>query len=218
MRYGASRVVWPAGTNRDGYLTINGWARHSGWAHSIMHAYALWAGLVLLAALLVLGYLRGRTAAGSPARVGAALITAVAAVVGLGVNQVISHAVREPRPYVTYPHALVLVARAADFSFPSDHTVVAGALTLGLFFVHRGLAVVAMVLAILLAFARIYVGAHYPADVVGGLLIGALVCATLLALLRIPVRAALVGLTRTPLARLVGPGRAADSRGTHATP
>jgi undecaprenyl-diphosphatase len=218
VRYGATRVVWPASVNRDGYLTINGWARHSGWAHSFMHAYALWAGLVLLAVLLVAGYLRGRSSAGSPARVGAAVITGVATLVALGLNQLVSHAAKETRPYVSYPHALVLVAKAADYSFPSDHAVVAGAFILGLFFVHRGIAAAAVVAGLFLAFARIYVGAHYPSDVVAGLLLGGLVCAVLLALLRVPVRAVLLAMTRTPLAVLVGPTRPAAARGTHARP
>jgi membrane-associated phospholipid phosphatase len=76
-----------------------------------------------------------------------------------------------------YPHALLLVDKTTDFSFPSDHAVMAGAVAMGLFLVSRRLGLVALVAALLMAFTRVYVGAHYPADVVAGLALGAVVVA-----------------------------------------
>ncbi len=71
------------------------------------------------------------------------------------------------------PDALVLVSRSVDPAFPSDHAVMAGAVAAGLFVAHRGLGAVAAVLAIAMAFTRVYVGAHFPLDVAAGLVIGA---------------------------------------------
>ena len=71
------------------------------------------------------------------------------------------------------PDALVLVSRSTDPSFPSDHAVMAGAVAAGLFLAHRRLGAVAALLAIAMAFTRVYVGAHFPLDVAAGLVIGA---------------------------------------------
>jgi undecaprenyl-diphosphatase len=67
----------------------------------------------------------------------------------------------------------VLVDRTTDFSFPSDHTLVAGSVGIGLLFANRRWAIVACVAADVMTFARVYVGAHYPGDVVAGLTFGA---------------------------------------------
>ena len=56
-------------------------------------------------------------------------------VVALGFNLLIAHAAREVRPYVAHPHVLVLVPKANDFAFPSDHSIVAGGLTLSVLLV-----------------------------------------------------------------------------------
>jgi undecaprenyl-diphosphatase len=129
-------------------------------------------GVVLFGLLLVAGWWVARRS-GRPELV-AALICAVAAtLVAVAINQPIVNAVHEARPYTTHPGALVLVTRSADFSFPSDHAVMAGAVALGLVFVSRGLAALATVAALVMAFARVYIAAHYPGDVLVGLVLGA---------------------------------------------
>lgn len=214
MTQASTQVVWPSSVNRHGYLTINGWSRHSAWLHTFMHHYALWGGLTLLAILLIVGYLSARTRPDSVSRVTAAFLTGVATVVALGINQVVSHAVAEPRPYRAFPSALVLVGKANDFSFPSDHAVIAGAFVLGLFLVNRLIGWLALLFGLILCFSRLYVGAHYPSDVVGGFLLGALVCAVVLVVLTRPVRAIAEGLATTALWPVVAPRRVAPRRGS----
>jgi undecaprenyl-diphosphatase len=51
----------------------------------------------------------------------------------------------------------------------------AGAVAAGLFLVNRRLGVVAAVAAAVMAFARVYIAAHYPSDRIGGLILGAAV-------------------------------------------
>ena len=62
-----------------------------------------------------------------------------------------------------------------DFSFPSDHAVMAGAVAAGLLLVSRRLGLLAVVAALVMAFARVYIAAHYPWDVIAGLGLGAAV-------------------------------------------
>ncbi|MHB2023939.1 MAG: phosphatase PAP2 family protein [Mycobacteriales bacterium] len=207
MSQSGGRVVWPQSVNRNGYLTVNRWARESAWAHTFMHHYALWAGLVVLALLLVIGYLLVRRLPDAIHRVTFAFLTGVASLVALGLAQLVNHAVAEPRPYLVYPHALVLVAKANDYSFPSDHGVVVGAFIVGLFFVKRIIGWLAAFFGLFLCFARIYVGAHFPSDVVAGVLLGALICAVVLGLLTRPVEALARWLSGTPLRPLVTASR-----------
>ena len=77
-------------------------------------------------------------------------------------------------------HVEVLVSKSHDASFPSDHSIVAGSATAGLWIVahygvqaNRAVPIVATALALVVAFSRVYVGAHYPGDVVAGLGVGA---------------------------------------------
>ena len=190
-----TKVLWPKGLNTSIYLDLNNFSRHTAWAHGFMHAYALWLGLVVLAALFVIGYgaIWWRRAL-RPAVVMA--LSGAGTVAALGINQVVGHAAAELRPYDTYTHALVLVAKAHDYAFPSDHAVVAGGLITSVFLAARaaqvyrnrawartdrqravpflvGVGICSIVFGLFLCFARIYVGAHYPGDVVAGLLLGA---------------------------------------------
>lgn len=178
---GAVKVLWPKGLNTAYYLDLNNFSRHTAWAHGFMDAYALWLGLTLLAVvfLCMYGIAWWRRDLRTTARMG---LGGVGTLVALGLNQVVGHAAAERRPYDTWRHALVLVAKAHDYAFPSDHAVVAGALLTSVILVARRdalrdvlLASAAAVLALFLCFARVYVGAHYPGDVVAGLLLGAAV-------------------------------------------
>ena len=152
--------------------------------HSPMAAYAVY-GIVVFAGFIVVGWWLARP---RDARTMAyALLTPVAAVVAFGVQQGIVHLVAEARPYALLPDALVLVTRTTDPSFPSDHACVTGAVAVGLFLVDRRLGWTATAAALLMAFTRVYVGAHWPFDVVAGLAVGATVSLLVVLLLRGPV-------------------------------
>ncbi|MGH8981603.1 MAG: phosphatase PAP2 family protein [Acidimicrobiales bacterium] len=205
---GIVKVLWPKGLNTAYYLDLNNFSRHTAWAHGFMHAYALWLGLTLLTVLFlcVYGTVWWRRDLHAAARMGLGGLGTFAA---LGLNQLVGHAAQEQRPYDTWRHALVIVGRAHDYAFPSDHAVVAGAiLTSVLLVVRRGwvsdvlLALVAAVLALFLCFARVYVGAHYPGDVVAGLLLGAAVVLVVSALRPVAYRI-VDGLIATVLSFLV---------------
>jgi membrane-associated phospholipid phosphatase len=156
-----------------GFVPINEFAKATPWLHGVVVAYANY-GLALFAGLLLAGWWTGRRIA-EPTTMAAALSAGVATLLAVALNQPIVGWVHEARPYTTHSAILVLAHRSIDFSFPSDHAVMAGAVAAGLWFVSRRLGVIATVAAVLMAFARVYIAAHYPQDVLAGLALGATV-------------------------------------------
>jgi undecaprenyl-diphosphatase len=199
---------------------VNEFARDTGWLHAPVLAYASY-GVLLFGLLLVLGWWLARDR--GPRVMAAALWAGAATLLAVALNQPLVRGFHEARPYTVHPHLLVLAHRSSDGSFPSDHAVMAGAAAAGLWLVDRRLGVVATVAAVLMAGSRVYIAAHYPHDVVAGLVVGAAV--TLLgwlALRRLLTRLveALTGTALRPLLAgrpLGGPvgGPLADGPGAH---
>jgi undecaprenyl-diphosphatase len=157
------------------FFAVNAFASHTTWLHAPVELYAGY-GVVLFALLLVAAVLRAR---GRSSRdLAAAGWAGSGTLLAVAVNQPLGHLIDEARPYATHPHVLLLAHRSGDFSFPSDHAVMAGAVATGLLLAWRRLGLVAVVLAALMAFARVYIAAHYPWDVAAGLVVGALVVVT----------------------------------------
>jgi len=81
-----------------------------------------------------------------------------------------------PRPYEVEPNAVLRQQPAHGTSFPSSHTAVAVAVALTLIpYLPRGGAAIALGYASMVAWSRIYLGVHYPLDVIGGAGIGLMV-------------------------------------------
>ena len=88
-------------------------------------------------------------------------------------NLIIKNLTARIRPYDVIDGLTVLVDKAHDYSFPSAHTGSAFALAVVIFMVmERKYGIIAIVIASLMGFSRMYVGMHYPSDVLGGILIG----------------------------------------------
>ena len=66
----------------------------------------------------------------------------------------------------------LLVATPHDYSFPSGHTIASFEAAVALTIHHRKLGTIAMVLAVLIAFSRMYLYVHYPTDVLASVLLG----------------------------------------------
>ncbi|MDQ2790225.1 MAG: UDP-diphosphatase [Pseudonocardiales bacterium] len=193
---------------------INAFARATPWLHGVMTAYALWAGLVVLALLLVAGWWwTARYRQDAPRAVATAVLTGVAAVVAVLVNQnLFSPAIGRVRPCRALAPVEVLLPCSNDYSMPSDHTVIGGAFVIGLLILSWRLGRPAVLLALLLAFSRVYVGVHYPADTVVGLLLGAVIGAVVVLGGRRGATTLAQRLTRTRLRALVTARPTADLR------
>jgi undecaprenyl-diphosphatase len=183
---------------------VNAFAKATPWLHTPALAYAKY-GIALFAVLLVAGWWIARRA-GDARQMTAALSAGAAVLLAVAVNQPIVNTVQEARPYTTLPPILVLADRSSDFSFPSDHATMAGAAAVGLWLVSRKLGLLAAAAALLMAFTRVYIAAHYPADVLAGLLLGGAVAAALWALTRRLVLPAVTKLSQTPLRPLLAAG------------
>lgn len=178
---------------------INSWARATPWLHAPVSAYAGY-GIVLFVALLASGWWIARRSA-EAVRMAAVIAAGISAVVAVGINQPLVLAVARPRPYTVHPDWLVLAHRSTDPSFPSDHAVMAGAAATGLWFVSRRLGAITAAAALVMAASRVYIGAHYPSDVLAGLALGSAVAiATYLA-----SRSALSRITRAAAATRLRP-------------
>lgn len=77
------------------------------------------------------------------------------------------------RPFMDH-QVTQLVAHASGKSFPSDHTTVATAIAMGLLYFTRfkKIGVAMLIAAVVIGFSRIFVGIHYPLDILGGLIVG----------------------------------------------
>lgn len=198
------------------YLDVNSFEQHTTWLHGFFTFYANAAGAVLLVLLLAVGWLLGRRQADATDRFALVLLAGVGAVVAEGLNKEVFTALSErPRPCIAHPAARHLLDCTASSSFPSDHAMIAGSLAAGLWLVNRYVAMIATVAAVLLAFGRIYVGVHYPSDVLAGLVIGAIITVGIQQLARRPVERLAAGMcdgALRPIVRSKVPRHASSSR------
>lgn len=128
--------------------------------------YAVW--LVPLA--LMVGWLRGSE------RTRKLMLQATASgLAGLLINQAIGLVWQHPRPFmIGLGHTLI--PHVADSSFPSDHLTLLWAVSFS-FLMHRRARSAGTVLALLglpMAWARIYLGVHFPLDIVGAAMVAGL--------------------------------------------
>lgn len=118
-------------------------------------------------------------------KVGILVSTALALDV-LTCNVILKPFIARTRPYDINTAVELLIQAPRDYSFPSGHTAASFAAAAALWFANKKkLAVPALVLAVLIAFSRMYFYVHYPTDVLGGAILG-MVCGWLVCKLLIP--------------------------------
>ncbi|MFH9860140.1 phosphatase PAP2 family protein [Streptomyces sp. NPDC017202] len=118
----------------------------------------------------------------------------LAAAVAVLVNVPIRGFVERPRPFLDHQGLEVLVSGKTDYSFVSDHATITMAMGVALFVAHRRFGLVGIGLGLVEGFCRVYMGVHYPTDVIGGFALG-----TAVALLLSPVASMLL----TPVLKAV---------------
>lgn len=90
-------------------------------------------------------------------------------------NGILKNLFARTRPCDVNTSVQLLISRPHDFSFPSGHTAASFAAAAALYFAkEKKLWKPALVLAVLIAFSRMYLYVHYPTDILGGIAVGIL--------------------------------------------
>ncbi|MFF6775262.1 phosphatase PAP2 family protein [Streptomyces sp. NPDC012637] len=178
-------------TLTDGlYLDILEFARST--PHWFQRLAEVWTelGLLLFGVLFVAGWWRMRR--GSADGMALALLAPLATAFGYVVSEGVKSLIDEERPcraVAGAPASLVACPPHGDWSFPSNHSAIAGAAAVALALSWRGLVWLTAPMALLMAFSRVFVGVHYPHDVTVGLLVGGAVAFVVVKSAGRPVRA-----------------------------
>jgi undecaprenyl-diphosphatase len=154
--------------NYNLFKSINHLAGHHPFLDSLMASVTNYALIIFAIVLLLIWFF------GNDQYKKTVVYAGITGVLGLFINFVIGHLYFEHRPFVTH-HVNLLVEHAADASFPSDHTTGAFALALSVLFVHRKIGIGMLLFAILTGFSRIYVGHHYPFDILGSIIVSLII-------------------------------------------
>lgn len=90
-------------------------------------------------------------------------------------NLILKNCIARTRPYDAIRGIQLLIERQGDYSFPSGHSAASFAAAMSLFLgygdkLRRRIGIPALALAVLIAMSRLYVGVHYPSDVLFGAL------------------------------------------------
>ncbi|GAA0324303.1 phosphatase PAP2 family protein [Streptomyces polychromogenes] len=157
----------------------------------VQSAFEVWTeyGLLLFGLLYIAVWWRAR-GQGDPRAVSRAVLAPLVTALAYVASELVKSTVNEERPCRAVAGAaasLVPCPPYGDWSFPSNHSAIAGAAAVGLALAVPRLAVLTLPMAVLMAFSRVFVGAHYPHDVGMGLLLGASLGALAVALLTGPL-------------------------------
>lgn len=141
---------------------------HTPWLDKIMvaitslgNAGILW--IVLAAVLLIIPKTRK-----------AGLCMAIALILDLLItNCLLKNLVARTRPYDVANFTDLIVKKPTDYSFPSGHTAASFTAVTALFMrKEKLLGSIACVVAVLIAFSRMYLYVHFPTDILGGIVVG----------------------------------------------
>ena len=151
------------------FSLINGMANHSVIVDALMISISKlvpYLYILILAWLYVKGFCTG-----SFKLRGESFATAVLLVICLIGSFILGSMFYENRPFVDHPDAVLILNHAADASFPSDHAVGTMAIASGILFYHWSLGTKMVYGSIWVGFSRVFVGNHYPGDILGAFIL-----------------------------------------------
>lgn len=154
--------------NRSAFLWVNASGETPAWAIKLASIIAD-DFILLIPLLLIMLWLWG-----DDVKRNVTLKACLVVLIGLGLNQLIGLVWQHPRPSMAgLGHTWI--AHAADSSFPSDHmTVLSGVSVTLLFDGMVGLGLVTLALGLSVAWVRVFLGVHFPMDMVGAIIVAIL--------------------------------------------
>ncbi|MGW1776782.1 phosphatase PAP2 family protein [Streptomyces sp. NPDC002104] len=157
------------------YLDVTDFAHSTpAWVQSAFEFFTEY-GLLVFGALFITVWWRARGAR-APRTVALAILAPFVTALAYVASELVKSTVDEERPCRAVAGAaasLITCPATGDWSFPSNHSTIAGAAAVALALAVRKLVLLTVPLALLMAFSRVFVGVHYPHDVAMGLLLGA---------------------------------------------
>ncbi|MFI6028747.1 phosphatase PAP2 family protein [Amycolatopsis magusensis] len=154
------------------YDLITGVAADTPWLFQVLFELGTNGAILALMGLSALLLWRARADARVVVTV---LLTAVATVTAYLLSELLKVFVAQDRPCRGSAVSLETCPPVGDFSFPSNHTVIATAMAVGLLTLwrrHPATAALALLLGAFAGFSRVFVGVHYPHDVLAGIALG----------------------------------------------
>lgn len=101
----------------------------------------------------------------------ALIIVALGFLIQFIIRKVVHVIYFEPRPFVTY-QITPLIEHAANAAFPSGHTTIMATVASAYYFCKSKFTLLFILLMLWVGLSRIFVGVHYPLDILGGILTG----------------------------------------------
>lgn len=90
-------------------------------------------------------------------------------------NGILKNIVRRSRPCWLDTSIPLLIPNPSDFSFPSGHTLASFEAAIMIFLHSKKWGIPAILLALVIAFSRLYLFVHFPSDVLGGAILGTVI-------------------------------------------
>jgi undecaprenyl-diphosphatase len=91
-----------------------------------------------------------------------------------GFAQVIKNLLQTPRPFALFSDVIPLV-QESGYAFPSGHTAPLTAIAFAILFLNKKVGYAFILFALLVGMSRIIAGVHFPIDIIGGFVLGAIV-------------------------------------------
>jgi membrane-associated phospholipid phosphatase len=152
------------------YHAINRFVFHHAWLGRGLAVAEKWA-VPLIAIATVALWLLARPGGSRKWKLASASALASAGL-GLLSNQLIARVWHRQRPFASHPDAHVWGSRSHDPSFPSDHASASFAIAFAVLMFDRVAGAIFIAAAGFIGIGRVFIGAHYPADVAAGCLVG----------------------------------------------
>ena len=152
--------------NLEGFRLINDLAGQNVWLDKFMIFAADKMGYFLIVLVLVIFWKKSYFKRAVFVSLGSALI---ARLLFVGLMRYLFYS---PRPFLIFENVNQLMNHATESSFPSGHTTFYFAMATGVYFYNKKAGHIYLILAGLLGLARIFVGVHWPLDILVGAVLG----------------------------------------------
>ncbi|SNS91343.1 Undecaprenyl-diphosphatase [Bacillus sp. OK838] len=154
--------------NYEIFQWFNGWSGHFSYLDRGMIFITNSVPYVVIALMLFLWFIANKEKRAEKQYT--AIYAVLSCLLGLLINAILHLVYYHPRPFVAH-HVHQLIPHPADSSFVSDHSVLVFSIACTMVLRNDSWKYPTLVWAIIVGISRIFVGVHYPADVIGGALI-----------------------------------------------